>query len=74
MISSDPENQMRAAAIAVVMGEICRGVDAQGREDAAQLLAHLYKNGHRTAGAVEGSAESKASSSSLWVKLTRGHR
>jgi len=51
MTSGDPEHEIRSATIAAVLGDILdgAGTDPQTREDAAQLLAHLYKNGHRTA-------------------------
>ena len=50
MTPSDPEYETRSATIAAVLGDILdgAGTDPQTREDAAQLLAHLYKNGHRT--------------------------
>ncbi|RWA63285.1 hypothetical protein [Mesorhizobium sp.] len=38
----------RSAAIGAALGEFA-GMDAQKREDVAQLLAHLNKNGDRTA-------------------------
>ena len=51
MTPGDPEYETRSATIAAVLGDILdgAGTDPQTREDAAQLLAHLYKNGHRTA-------------------------
>ena len=50
MTLGDPEHETRSATIAAVLGDILdgAGTDPQTREDAAQLLAHLYKNGHRT--------------------------
>jgi len=43
----------RFTALAAALEDIClaAGINAQSREydDAAQLLAHLYKNGYRTA-------------------------
>ena len=37
----------RSAAIRAALREFA-GMDEQAREHATQLLAHLYKNGHRT--------------------------
>ena len=43
----------RFAVLAAALEDICRiaGIEAHSRDydDAAQLLAHLYKNGYRTA-------------------------
>ena len=51
MTPSDREDKTGSATIAAVLGDIFdrAAIDPQTREDAAQLLAHLYKNGHRTA-------------------------
>ena len=50
MTPSDSEDEKRFATIAAVLADIFdqAGLDSQTREAAAQLLAHLYKNGHRT--------------------------
>ena len=50
MTPSDSEDEKRSATIAAVLGDISgrAGLDSQTREAAAQLMAHLYKNGHRT--------------------------
>ena len=50
MTPSDSEDEKRSATIAA-LGDIFdrAGLDSQTREAAAQLMAHLYKNGHRSA-------------------------
>ena len=51
MTSGDPEHEIRSATIAAVLGDLFdrTGLDSHTREATVQLMAHLYKNGHRTA-------------------------
>ena len=51
MTPSESEDEKRSATIAAVLGDIFdrASLDLQTREAAAQLMAHLYKNGHRSA-------------------------
>ena len=48
MTPSESEDEKRSATI---IGDIFdrTGLDSQTREATAQLMAHLYKNGHRSA-------------------------
>jgi len=51
MTPSDSEDEKRSATIAAVLGDLFdrTGLDSQTLEATAQLMAHLYKNGHRSA-------------------------
>jgi hypothetical protein len=50
MRTSEAEDQKRSAIVAAALDDLHHLLtDVQSRADVAQLLAHLYKNGYRTA-------------------------
>ena len=52
MVAREIVDSQRFAVLAAALEDVCRtaGIEAHTRDynDAAQLLAHLYKNGYRT--------------------------
>ena len=50
MGSAYAEDRQLSPVVAAALDEVLgRLADAQSRADTAELLAHLYRNGHRTA-------------------------